>query len=158
MYTPEQVVAVTYQLVFQTCLFVEDCNIWCRKEPSDKTWTSFKVFFATPQQEWRELQVTTSGAGLQTANAAVYHQDTVEAIANLATAMDSDCAAVAALSATNSTLTTKLTACQEKLVEALQEVTKLSNQNSELRRQTSNQPKFDPTSKPTNRHYCWTHG
>ena len=81
-YFPEQVVAVAYQLVFQTGLFLDNCKIWHRKEPADKTWTAFKVFFTNYHQEWRESQVTTAGAGFQTANAAIYHQDTVEAISN----------------------------------------------------------------------------
>ena len=158
MYTPEQVVVVTYQLVFQIDLFLDNCNILRRKEPADKTWTAFKVFFESSHQDWQELQVTTAGAGFQTANAAVYHQDTVEAIANLATATSSDRAAVAVLSATNITLSTDLMVCQAKLAVALQDVTKISNQNSDLRRQAANQTKFNPASKPTNQHYYWNHG
>ena len=154
-YTPEQVVSVAYQLVFQTGLFVDDCKTWRRKDHGDKIWTNFKVFFATAHQEWRESQVTTTGAGFQTANAVVYQKDTVDAIANLATATASDCASVAALTATNSTLTTELTSCQAKLVVALQAFTKLTTHNAELRRhQASSQPRLDPT----NSHYCWTHG
>ena len=36
-YTHEQVVVVAYQLVFQTGLFLDDCKIWRRKDPADKT-------------------------------------------------------------------------------------------------------------------------
>ena len=150
LYTPEQVVAVAYQLMFQTSLFIENFKIWCRKDPADKTWTTFKILFATSHQEWRESQVTTAGASFQNANSSVYHQDTVEAITKLATATTSDCAAVVALTATNITLTTELTACQAKLITSLEEVTNISNQNSELCLQKSNQP----ASKPTNIHYC----
>ena len=154
LYTPEHVVAVTYQVMFKIGLFIDDCKIWRRKDPADKTWTAFKIFFATSHQECQELQVTTAGAGFQTANVVVYQQDTVEAITNLATATASDRAAVADLTTTNSNLTTKFTACQSKLISALQEVTNLYNQNSELCRQTTNQP----ASKPKYNHYCWTHG
>ena len=63
LYTIEQVVAVAYQLVFQTGLFLDDCKIWRHKDPADKTWTAFKIFFATSHQEWQELQVTTASAG-----------------------------------------------------------------------------------------------
>ena len=138
MYTPKQVVAIAYQLVFQTGLFLGDCKIWRRKDPADKTWTAFKVLFATSHQEWRESQVTTAGADFQTANSTLYHQDTFEVIANLAPVMASDRAAVADIFAKNSTLATELTACQAKLFAAFQELTKLYNQNSELRRQTAN--------------------
>ena len=118
-YTPEQVVVVAYQLVFQTCLFLDDCNIWRRKDPADKTCTAFNIFFTISQQEWQESQVTTAGASFQTANTAVYQQDTVEAITNLATATDSDRSAVADLTATKRTLTTDIKACQSKIISSL---------------------------------------
>ena len=62
-------------------------------------------------QEWRESQTTTSGAIFQSENHAyqsanhAYQNETVEAIANLATTAASDRASVAALTATNRTLT-----------------------------------------------------
>ena len=126
-YTSEQVVIVAYQLVFQTGLFLDDCKIWRRKDPADKTWTVFKIFFATSHQKWRESQVAIASAVFQTANATVYHQDMDEAITNLAVDTSSDRAAVAGLTATNITITTKIMACQSKLVASLQEVTDLSN-------------------------------
>ena len=36
-YTPLQVVTNAFQLVFQTCLFVQDCKDWKRTRPDDKT-------------------------------------------------------------------------------------------------------------------------
>ena len=67
-YTPAQVVGIAFQLVFQTWLFNDDCNIW-RCQPEDvKTWTRFKEFFATSHQEWQELQITTAGAVFQSGN------------------------------------------------------------------------------------------
>ena len=71
-YTPKQVVAVAYQLVFQTGLFRGDCKIWRRKGPADKTWTAFKILFATSHQEWQESQVTTASTSFKNANSAVY--------------------------------------------------------------------------------------
>ena len=52
--------------------------------------------FATAHQEWRESQTTTAGAVFQSGNHAypsanhAYQNETVEAIANLATATASD--------------------------------------------------------------------
>ena len=67
-YTPAQVVGIAFQLVFQTGLFNDDCNLW-RCQPEDvKTWTRFKEFFATSHQEWQELQITTAGAVFQLGN------------------------------------------------------------------------------------------
>ena len=64
----------------------------------------------------------------------LYQQETVNAIANLATATASDCATVATLTATNSTLTSALTACQLQLVEALQNVAKLTTPLADLKK------------------------
>ena len=57
--------------------------------------------FATAHQEWRESQTTAAGAVFQSVNHAyqsanyTYQNETVEAIANLATAPASDCSLVA---------------------------------------------------------------
>ena len=83
----------------------------------------------------------------------LYQQETVDAIANLATATARDRATVATLTATNITLTLALTACQIQLVEALQDVAKLTTFISDLRKNPSAKP-----SNTRNRHYCWTHG
>ena len=157
-YTPQQVVSIAFQLVYQTGLFLDDCKIWKRKDAADKTWSNFKSFFATAHQDWRESQATTTGANFHSANH-VYQQDTVDAIANLATATASDRASVAALTATNGTLSTDLAACNAKLVLALQEITKLTTTAADLRRRqpgtSGNRP--DTSNLPPG-HYCFTHG
>ena len=56
----------------------------------------------------------------------IYQQETVDAIANLATTTASNRATVATLTATNNTLHLDLTACQLQLGEALQNVAKLT--------------------------------
>ena len=56
----------------------------------------------------------------------LYQQEIIEAIANLATATARNRATVATVTATNSTLTLSLTACQLQLVEALQNVAKIT--------------------------------
>ena len=95
-YTPAQVVGIDFQLVFQTGLFNDDCKLWRRQPANVKTWTYFKEFFATAHQEWRESQTTTAGTVSQSGNHAyqsanhVYQNETVESIANLATATASD--------------------------------------------------------------------
>ena len=50
-YTPAQVVAITFQLVFHTGLFNDYCKLWRHQPADDKTWTRFKEFFATAHQE-----------------------------------------------------------------------------------------------------------
>ena len=61
-----------------------------------------------------------------------YQNETVEAIANLATATASDRASVAALTATNRTLTNDCTATHSQLLISLQDLDKLQVTVSDL--------------------------
>ena len=49
-YTPSQVVGIAFQLLFQTGIFNDDCNLWRRQPAYVNTWTHFKEFFATAHQ------------------------------------------------------------------------------------------------------------
>ena len=49
-YTPLQAVGIAYQLIFQTGMFTDDCKQWRRRDPTNKTWTKIKIFFATTHQ------------------------------------------------------------------------------------------------------------
>ena len=66
-YSVEQVVTAAYNLVFKTGMFADDCKMWCRRDPADKTWPHFKTYFTVAHQELHELQQTYQGAG--------YHSD-----------------------------------------------------------------------------------
>ena len=68
LYTPLQVIGIAYQLIFQNGTFTDDCKQCKRQDPAYKTWTEFKIFFATAYWELRELQATTAGSGYHTAN------------------------------------------------------------------------------------------
>jgi hypothetical protein len=85
------------------------------------------------------------------------HQDnTIEAIANLATATAEDRRAVANLTDTNATLTKELAASDGKLVSALTLINTLTKQIANLRG-GYNQHSF-PTGPLERKHYCWTCG
>ena len=127
---------------------------------------TFKTFFATAHQEWRESQVTTAGTELQSANHLyqhknqssnnVYQQETVDAFSNLDTATASDPASVAALTATNTTLTAKVSVTHAKFVVVLQDNAELANTITDLHRKGGI---VSPSSRHDNRrHYCWTCG
>ena len=145
-------------------MFTDDCKQWKRWDPADKTWTEFKIFFATAHQELCELQATTTGAGYhaakfvdhQAANQ-VYRQETVNSIANLYTATASDRASVATLATTNINLTVALTLINNKLFTALQDVACLTVTIAELRRNTGYQSTVTaPEVEWAKSHYCWT--
>jgi hypothetical protein len=155
-YPPVQVVNAAFQLFFQTGLFADDCKAWKRKDAGDKIWPAFKTFFSEAHKEWRQSQATTAGTGYSSSANSVYQQDTVDAIANLATATAHDRSAVASLTTTNSTLVSDCANCHGKLVLALQEITKLTSTVADLRRKISTNPSTPTDDCPI--HYCWTHG
>jgi len=170
-YSPAQVLAIAYQIAFQTGIFADDCREWKRLQPEDKTWPQFKIVFTRAHQEYRESQVTTPGAaGFLAAD--VPHDDapdygtqdesqqqTIDAIANLATATAADRSAVAALSATVSDLTKDLSKANSKLVAALEKIAFLTQQAATPRIGRNPRGTPSPTGDSSGRsHYCWTCG
>jgi hypothetical protein len=156
-YSPAQVLNVAYQLVFRTGIFADDCKIWKRQPTAYKTWPQFKLDFAIAYQEYNEALVITPRASGFSAEALAEHQDnTIDAIANLATATAEDCRAVANLTDTNATLTKELATSNSKLVSALTLINTLTKQISDLRGNSNQRsPPFGP---PERKHYCWTCG
>ena len=75
------------------------------------------MHFANEYQDLKENQVSTTSSAYQAT--AEYQQDTVEALANLATATASDREAVANLTATNKVLMDELAKVNADLITAL---------------------------------------
>ena len=174
-YTGPQIVAYAYNTILQTGLFTDACRDWRRRPAAQKTWPAFKADFSLAHQEMRESQTTTQEAGFHSANAAVdFHQQTFEALANLATATESDRSAVSNLTGTNSALTLQLSATNAKLDTALADIAALrleltSSRAGNYSRNVngdgnwSNNGNRNHTRAPTvrkyfNKNYCWTHG
>ena len=151
-YSREQVTNNAFQLMHATGMFIEDCKIWKRQTAAYKTWDQFKQDFSESHREFRDARGTTAGASNYQANNAVYQQDTIEAIANLATATSHDRQAVSTLTSTNSALTKELASVNAKLVTALLENTKLAAQIK------SNVPPGSDGYRHEARHYCWSCG
>jgi hypothetical protein len=139
-----------YQLIFATGMFIDDCNIWKRHDAAYKTWDQFKIDFAHSHREFCDARGTTAGSTNYQANNAVYQDETIEAIANLATATSHDRQAVATLTTTNSALTKELTRVNAQLVTALLANTKLTAQLAEK--------PGNPAARHDARHYCWSCG
>ena len=149
-YSTEQVTNNAYQLIFATGMFIDDCTIWKRHDAAYKTWDQFKIDFADSHREFRDARGTTAGSTNYQANNAVYQDETIEAIANLATATSHDRQAVATLTTTNSALTKELTRVNAQLVTALLANTKLTAQLAEK--------PGNPAARHDARHYCWSCG
>ena len=144
-------------------MFLDDCKTWKRKPGADKTWANFKTYFSLAHCEFRETRTTTAGGGFASANSAdihsyyhpndAYQQETVDAIANIASANATayDHEYVYTLNATVVTLTTELAATNAKLIKALVETTKLTATVGELCHTTNK-------TRGGGRHYCWSCG
>jgi hypothetical protein len=133
-----------------TGMSVEDYKLWKRRNGADKTWDQFKTPFSESHREFRDATGTTAGSTNYQSNNAVHQQDTIEAIANLATATSHDRQAVSTLTSTNSALTKELTIVNAKLVTALLANTKLTAQLA------TNLP--NTIERPDAWHYCWSCG
>ena len=161
-YTNAQVLATAYQLIFTTGLFLEPCRVWNRRDAGYKTWAQFKIDFALSHREFREARVTTAGATDYANNATSdvhegaslvdHHEETLDALANLATATAHDRQSVATLTETNSLLTKELTTINAQLVTALLANTKLTRLLNTTKTSEPTDPRFEA------RHYCWSCG
>jgi hypothetical protein len=88
-----------------------------------KTWAQFKLDFATAHREFRLTNQTAQQSGFHRANMMIEQgrdetmQDTIDAIAQLATATASDRGTVATLTTTNPKLATKLEAAHAQIAQ-----------------------------------------
>ena len=111
-YFNKQVVENAYQLVLNTGIFAADFWEWNKRAADDKTLPHLKVFFAASHRDWRLLIQNETGSPYGAAHNATANlddgylqQETVDAIANLATATASDRVTIAQLTSTVKGLT-----------------------------------------------------
>ena len=96
-YTADQLLHITYTLVFKTGLYFEDCKAWNAKPNNEKTWTTFKTHFHRAQCLLCDQLRTTKQAGF-TSNVAIHqHPNEIqpppeyrEALVNLVTSATTD--------------------------------------------------------------------
>jgi hypothetical protein len=115
-YGAAMIVNVANTLVFNTGLFPDACRAWQSKAIAGKTWAQFKIDSATDHREFRLTNQTAQQSGFHSANMMIEQgcdesmQDTVNAIAQLATATASDRGTVETLTTTNAKLANQLEA------------------------------------------------
>jgi hypothetical protein len=157
-YGAAMIVNVTYTLVFNTGLFPNACRAWQSRAIAEKTWAQFKLNFATAHREFRLTNQTAYQSGFHSANMMIEQgrdesmQDTVDAIAQLATATASDRGTVATLTTTNVKLATQLEAAHAQIAQLKNEITTLKN---------NIKPAWQgqrPAKTTNNDSYCWSHG
>ena len=106
-------------------MFNNDFKEWNRLPLLDRTWPKFRVHFAKAHREWRANLRLTAGQHFPRANAVdatsvQNHQaETVDALANLATATAADRATGATLTDTIAQLSSELASAQAKLISLL---------------------------------------
>ena len=113
-YTDIQIVTIAENLIESTGFLTMDCREWNRTDKDQKTWVNFKVHFSRTFRENRDQSRQAQHAGYgqsntqDSANAAIFAemtQDHSHALANLATATQSDRYTVANMSKTIADLT-----------------------------------------------------
>ena len=153
-FTTDQIMQTAYHAVSTSGVYTDACKEWRKKQTTDKTWATFKTFFAAEYHDHKEQQkVNHTNNNFHSTNATV---DIGQALDNLALAATADRDIVAQLTESNLQLTTTNKLLTEQLQAAL--------------KQLSNQP-TEKTSNQTDRHdgrrgqivmdpkgYCWTHG
>jgi hypothetical protein len=157
-YGAAMIVNVAYTLIFNTGLFPDACRAWQSRAIAGKTWTQFKLDFATTHHEFRLTNQTAQQSGFHSATMMIEQgrdesmQDTVDAIAQLTTATDSDRGTVATLTTTNAKLATQLEASHAHIAQ-------LKNKIATLKNKIKLAWQGQRTVKTTNNDsYCWSHG
>jgi O-acetyl-ADP-ribose deacetylase (regulator of RNase III) len=147
-----QKLSTAYTKVFATGIFHSACRRWNEQDAESKTWSNFKIHFATAYRQHKQMQgesAATSGY----ANAAVAQPDedlaeaAIDAFANLASATAVDRAIVATLTEANSRLAKQLIESSQ----ALKEVKAL------LKKERGDRISRRPFA-PSADNYCWSHG
>jgi hypothetical protein len=157
-YGAAMIVNVAYTLIFNTGLFPDACRAWQSRAIAGKTWAQFKLNFTTAHREFRLTNQTAQQSGFHSANMMIEQgrdesiQDTVDAIAQLATATASDRGTVATLTTTNATLATQLEAAHAQIAQLKNEITTLKNK---IKPAWQGQR---PVKTTNNDSYCWSHG
>jgi hypothetical protein len=137
-YGAAMIVNVAYTLVFNTGLFPDACRAWQSRAIALKTWAQFKLDFATAHCEFRLTNQTAQQSGFHSANMMIEQgreetmQDTVDAIAQLATATASDCRTVATLTTTNAKLATQLETAQAQIAQLKDNIAALKTRSNLL--------------------------
>jgi hypothetical protein len=103
---PQQI-NVGYATIFATGHFMSACRRWNEKPNVEKTWAQFKTHFSTAHRQHKQLQGEYAAtSGYQTEDQMA--EETIGALANLATATVADRGVVATLTEANARLAKQL--------------------------------------------------
>jgi hypothetical protein len=157
-YGSAMIVNMAYTLVFNTGLFPDACRVWQSRAITGKTWAQFNLDFTTVHREFHLTNQTAHQSGFRSANMMIEQvcaesmQDTVDAIAQLATATASDRGTVATLTMTNAKLATQLETTHAQIAQLKNEIATLKNN---IKASWQGQRTVKTTHNDS---YCWSHG
>jgi hypothetical protein len=157
-YGAAMIVNVAYTLVFNTGFFPDACRAWQSRVIARKTWAQFKLDFATAHREFSLTNQTAQQSGFHIANMMIEQgrdesmQDTVDAIAQLATSTASDRGTVATLTTTNTKLATQLEAAHAQIAQLKNKIATLKNK---IKPAWQGQRHVKTTNNDS---YFWSHG
>ena len=146
------VVNIAYQTVFTTDLFYNAYQNWRRRPAIQKTWVNFKTYFALTYQEPVDSQGTTCTGGFHAVNIVEIHQDTSEALANLAKATTSDRKAVKKITETNNQLVAQISQSSNLLSQSKSDIVALRKHMLEIKTGCDRSGQIRP-----NKYYLWLH-
>ena len=105
-YTGKKIVSISYDIIFQTGIYADDCKLWRKKDKADKTWPEFKLYFTAASQDLRLSKATTGTAG--------YHQsladtiDFTQTLNTITTAIETNQPTITKMTKQNQQLTNQL--------------------------------------------------
>jgi hypothetical protein len=157
-YGNTMIVNVAYTLVFNMGFPPDACRAWQSRAIVGKTWTQFKIDFATAHHEFRLTNQTAQQSGFHSANMMIEQgrydsmQETAEAIAQLATATASDQGTVAMLTTTNAKLANQHEAAHALIAQLKSEIATFKIKIKPVWQGQQ------PARTTNNDSYCWSHG
>ena len=146
-YTPEQIVNVAYNLVFDTGVFNDECKEWRKLPAVDQTWDQFKTTFTQAHQDLQESLTIAASVGYAN-NVSDKESEALMAITHLANASTEDKNTIAKLTKMNTEFQQEVRMLQAKLVKVLET---LANVKKDAVSEGG-------TKKRRNKHYCWSCG
>jgi hypothetical protein len=162
-FTPGQILQTVYHAVSTSGYYNEACKEWRKKPLLDKTWPSFKRFFAAEYHDLKEQnKVNSSQSNFHSANAVM---DISTALDNLAMAATNDRDLIAQLTATNQQLVATNQQLTEQLRKSIETTATLvkkmaqtpsTNNNDHNTKKPFDRAEWEAKLNPSG--YCWTHG
>ena len=187
-YTAEQLLRITYTLVFKTGLYFEDCKTWNALPTTQHTWDNFKTHFQTAQRLLRDQMRTTKQAGFHSNFAQLTPPPSTqppaeyqEALINLASSAATDRELLTKLATSVAAINQHInklnhhstqppplvqtdndtTTTSTALSSVTTSLTELQQQLNDLKKENAslrNNRLRRPRSRRDNGNYCWTHG